>query len=193
MEICEFSMKVNGKRENVKEFIDVMKTECTVDWEHSNGTSKMKYKCYGDSDRYFWNLDDFCFSDIHDLGNGKVSVYIRGECSYSVYCCMFEGESTYLEFYQGSNGTTLLKESKKLNLDVEVFSSEPAYGFMEHYLIKNGVFLVNDVIDYYEYWLEDYEDVDELNEVCGTNFTQEDWDNADDFISEGGVEWHFSI
>lgn len=193
METCIFSMKINGKVEGVKKFIDIMETDCRVDWEASKGVSNMKYVCHGDSDRYFWHLDNLYFSDIEDVGNGMVSVRIRGECSYSVYCCMFEGESTYYEFYKGSNGTTLVNESKNLDLDIEVFSSEPVYEFMEHYLIKKGTLLVKDVIDYCEYWLDDYDDVDELNKICGTNFTQEDWDNADEFISIGGIEWHFSI
>ena len=193
MELCDFLMRVRGKKENVEEFIDVMGTDCLATYSSKNGVGKTRYDCYGNSDRHFWNINEFFHSKVEELKNGMVIVDIRGYCAYSVYSCMFDGQHTYQEWYPDGGGTTLLCESKKLKLEIEVYSSEPVYEFMEHYHIKNGELLLEEVIDYEEYYLDDYADVQELNECCGTQFTQEDWDNADDYISVGGIEWKFSI
>lgn len=193
MEYCYFLMRVKGKKENVEEFIDVVETECLVTYSSKNGVGKTYYECEGKSDRHLWSLDNLIFATVDELEDGVITIDIRGDCAYSVYSCMFDGKGTEQSRHPDGNGTTLLQESANLDLEIEVYSSEPVYEFMEHYLIKYGELIVDEVVDYAEYFLEDYEDVEELNKLCGTKFTQEDWDNAYDYISVGGIEWKFNI
>ena len=65
MELCDFLMRVRGKKENVEEFIDVMGTDCLATYSSKNGVGKTRYDCYGNSERHFWNINElrivYCF------------------------------------------------------------------------------------------------------------------------------------
>lgn len=82
---------------------------------------------------------------------------------------------------------SLESESERLNLVIELFSSEPGIGFQEHVLIKKGLVEIDEVEDYAEYWLDDYKNVNDINRECGTRFTDEDV-NENGVISEGGID-----
>ena len=83
---------------------------------------------------------------------------------------MFKGVHTYYndwteerkaklnEPFKGINMEDITKE---LNLTVEIFSSEPGVGFMEHYLVENGEISVDECVKYHEVENEegDYEGV----------------------------------
>lgn len=113
-----------------------------------------------------------------------------------MYSCMFDGASTYQQKDTTGKGTTITALAKELNLDIEIFSEEPGCGFMEHFLINNcGELEINDCIDYYEYYIEEYDTLEEaikdLNLKDG-DITQEEFDEAmadDGYVRKGGIEW----
>ncbi len=48
----------------------------------------------------------------------------------------------------------ILTETDRLNLTVEIFSSEPGIGFQEHYIINKGEIKVDECPDYSEIWYD---------------------------------------
>ncbi len=87
---------------------------------------------------------------------------------------------------------TLIEASKILDLTIEAFSSECGCQFMEHFVIDKGNFIINDCIDWSEYDIDGFANVEEVNAEYGTNFTSEQFNNAvDGYISIGGIDWVF--
>lgn len=166
---CDFEMKVNGTKENLDKFYNYLKAD------------------------YYYNSDgslQSCTADKHlfrifEVYLGTEGIYkedenhtciILGQCAWSVYSCMFEGDSTYYSHWDNKDksdfrGTTLPKISEELQLDIEVFSEEGGCGFMEHFLIRKGVVEIEDCVDYHE---EEDEETGEYKPI-------------------GGLEWNYTI
>ena len=74
---------------------------------------------------------------------------------------------------EGFKGITLNQISKRYGVDIEVYSKEYGMAFEEHYIIKNGKFELNDVVEFESIYDEE----------------------TDDWIGENGGfgEWQFSI
>ncbi|MGL5714337.1 MAG: hypothetical protein ACRCX2_15055 [Paraclostridium sp.] len=158
---CNFSIGVVGKREKADKLAEYLKADY-------------------DKPKHFYRVFDADITAGYELEGDKVAYIISGNCAWSVYSCMFEGEYTYYSSSrknvleteaQNITGTTLPIESKELELDIEVFSSEPGMEFMEHYIISNGVIKVDDCV----HWSEGYDE------------------DTDTYTPEGGLEWEFSI
>ena len=47
---------------------------------------------------------------------------------------------------------------------------------MEHYIIASGEFIVNECVEWSEYFMEDFEDVNDFNETTGQNWTQQQFE-----------------
>ena len=79
-----------------------------------------------------------------------ISVIGQGDCAWSISTAM----------------PNLLEVSERLGLCIEVFSSEPGNGFQEHYIYDKGSLLVDECVDYCEYWVSGYgeEEIQELLE-----------------------------
>ena len=184
---CNYSMKVNGTKANVDEFIKIIQTDYNFD---DNG------KC--NVDRHFWRVFE---ADVTDeiIEDDFKSVIITGYCAWSVYSCMFDGPNTYQSHHPNpeDGGTTLPLESARLQLDIELFSEEPGCEFMEHYLIRNGEVEIDDCVEFSEYCTDDYETVEEMNDDLETDITQEEFnyanENCDGYVRRGGLEWDFEI
>ena len=65
---------------------------------------------------------------------------------------------------KNSSALSLENASKNLNLLIEAYSSEPGVGFQEHFVIANGIILVNECLDYFEAYIEDW-DEDKLTKL----------------------------
>lgn len=184
---CNYSMKVKGSATNVDEFIKIIQVDYDFD---DNGQCNV--------DRHFWRVFEADVTD-ENIEDGYKEVIIQGYCAWSVYSCMFNGPNTYQSNHPDpkDGGTTLPLESARLQLDIEVFSEESGDGFMEHYLIQNGEFEINDCVDFVEYCTDDYETVEEMNTDLETDITQEEFDyaneNCDGYVRRGGFEWDFEI
>lgn len=61
---------------------------------------------------------------------------------------------------------TLQEASKKFDVDVEAYSTEPGCGFAEHILVKKGEVVVNDSVSYQEIWFDTYDSYEEFSECC---------------------------
>lgn len=128
---------------------------------------------------------------------------IAGWCKWSIYSALIDnaismrtnpndwgiGTDDKLEFI------TLIEASKKWNLEIEVFSNECGCCFAEHYLIKNGEFEINECVDYYEYYIYDFETKEEAENELEIEITDDEWifGKVNEYFYRGGFECGFSI
>lgn len=182
--LCSYSMCVKGNKENVEEFIKVIKAH------YDYGTMEFSY------DRHLFRVFDADYDEIEQVGDDVYQAIIYGDCAWSVATCMFEDGyyKNLKERYPNEfRGTTLPLESKRLNIDIEVFSEECGMCFQEHYIIKKGNVEVNECVDWQEYDLTEFETKEEAEEEYGIEITDEEW-KTEEFIGRGGFEnWDFEI
>ena len=158
--LCDYDMRVEGKKDNVEKLLRIMKYEEPIHM----------YRIFS--------------AEIYDSKRKSEDVYvvsICGDCAWSVYVCMLEGNSCY---YQGEpDGTSLLQLTKELNLKIEIFSSEPGIGFQEHYFIDKGKLIVDEEADYNEFWFDEENlSKEEIEEEINRPITDEEFK---DYLSEG--------
>lgn len=154
METCIFSMKVKGKKENVDRFKKILNGE--------NTNLKMRGILNV-------NIED---SEV-DFFSSEEIISVSGSLRWDVYTCMFDGENQLIkeDSLMEQSTTNILKESENLELEIEIYSMEFTVGFEEHFHIKNGEILVEDISKIY---------------IENANF--------DDFETSGGFgEWKFVI
>lgn len=104
--------------------------------------------------------DDFGFLDVY------------GDCAWSVSSAMLTG---------------LERETKNLQLIVEVFSEETGCQFQEHIVVQHGTTVKHEVVDYEEHWIECCASIQEYNEEFGTSFT-EDMIDCNGCVCIGGFD-----
>lgn len=186
--LCMYSMCVKGKKENIEEFIKV------IEANYNYGTMEFSY------DRHFFRVFEAYYEEIEQVKDDIYQVIIGGDCAWSVSSCMFDNHSlgyyaTFKKDYGDKcRGTTLPIESKNLNLSIEVYSEECGMCFQEHYVIINGDVVVDECVDWYEYYLRDYATKSEAEEELEIEITDEEWNGQDDYISRGGFDnWDFTI
>lgn len=182
---CYYSMKVKGTKEEVEEFIQVVK----ADYDYNT----MEFSFDRHLQKVFTAEDD----DIEVIDSNTCSVIICGECAWSVAVCMLEDDGYYddMKARLGDKfrGTTLEIESERLNLDIEVFSEECGMCFQEHYLIKHGMVEIEDCVDWNEYFLDEYETKEEAEEDLDIEITDDEWEERE-MITRGGFgDWEFTI
>lgn len=167
-----------------------------------------------DFDRHFFRVFSAEIYDKNVLDNGLTEVRISGDCAWSVHTCMRnEGIGCYASDPCNSRvATGLEEESKRLNLEIEIYSEEYGMGFEEHYHFKNGETITNECRDASEYsfWRDDYpmdiSDDEAFRLFCSEHkddvrvLTQDelcDLKAGDFWITEGGFkvngEWKFDI
>ena len=182
---CNYSMCVVGSKENIEEFIRVIK----ADYNYQT----MEF----DFDRHMFRVFEAECDDIEERFDGRFQTVINGYCAWSVASCMLaHGYYSDCEARYGDNfrGTTLDMESGRLHLDIEVYSEEGGVCFQEHYVIIDGGIVCDECVDWYEYWVDGYDSKEEAEEGLDTHFTDEEWANAEDGrICRGGFDWSFEI
>lgn len=182
---CNYSMCVVGKKESIEEFIKVMR----ADYDYGN----MEFN----HDRHMFRVFEAEYDEIEERYNDTYQVVINGYCAWSVASCMLE-RGYYRDFKEryGDNfrGTTLLIESERLGIDIEVFSEEGGMCFQEHYMIIEGELARSECVDWTEYWIDDYETKEEAETELEIKITDEEWNSGDVCFSRGGFEnWDFEI
>lgn len=143
---CFYNMRIKGAEKDVKEFIDILT------YKHPD---KLHFA------RIF--SAEIVQTDSRD------NLYIAdicGDCAWSVYSCMFTGPMSYYTSHHKADSTlsNISIESKRLHLDIEIYSTKIGMGFAEHYLIKQG----------FNKWKKEYnlpknltlDDLDEDNCIC---------------------------
>lgn len=155
---CEYVMKITGRKENVEELIEMMKWQ----GKYENCGLGRIYDCWED--------------DAEELSEEFGTVQMSGNCAWSVL--------TAMRNYKGRH-PSLESETERLNLLVEVYSSEPGCGFQEHCIIDKGEVILEDCVNYEEHWIGEFNSLKEYNEERGTDFT-DDMIQDDEYVYIGG-------
>lgn len=163
---CIYEMKVKGNKDKIEKLLSYLKADYRYD-------DIKLLECT--ADKHFFGIFK-CEVIKKEKNNGFYEYILSGICAWSVKYCMFKDDYSFHSSYMKLNknnfkGTTLVEESRILNLDIEIFSEEMVSEFMEHFLIKKGEILINDCINYTE-------EYDEL---------------LDEYKYVGGVEWNYQI
>lgn len=183
---CNYSMCVVGKKESVEEFIEVMNAG------YNYGTMEFDY------DRHMFRVFEAENDKIEERDDGRFQTFINGYCAWSVSSCMLK-DGYYRNFKEdfpdNFRGTTLPLESKKLGLDIEVYSEESGMCFQEHYLIIDGEIVREECVDWSEIWVEDYRTKKEAEEDLDMEITDEEWVQglSEGYFTRGGFDWDFEI
>ena len=177
--ICNFSMLVKGKHEDIEAFYNAMQQEGKF--------------CMGRGAE----------ADIHYEDDEKLAE-IDGWCKWSVESSLIdnaidmrehperwswggEEKSNEMEFI------TLPEACAKWNLVMEVYSEEPGCEFQEHLIIDKGNWIAHDCVDYAEYYIGEYDTKEEAEEELGIIITDEEWER-EDYVGRGGFpNWDFEI
>ena len=181
---CFYSMYVKGSKENVEDFIKMIKSNYdygTMEFEHN---------------RHMFRVFSADEGELEALGDNTYGVAIDGDCAWSVATCMLE-DGYYArcknKYGDKFRGTTLVQESKNLNLEIEVFSEESGCCFQEHYVVRYGVLEVDECVDWYEYFIDEYDTKKEAEADLGIKITAQEW-KAKEIITRGGFDsWAFTI
>ena len=110
---CDFELMVRGKQENVDTFFRYL-----TDYDNSPKNFARIFSAEIDSE------------SVNDEGIKTMMIF--GDCAWSVYSCMCEGEYTYFSEGDGVKLTCLREATAELSLEVEIRSKEDGMGFWEH-------------------------------------------------------------
>ena len=121
---CNYQMKVKGNNENINEFISMM------NYTHPQ---KQFYRVFS--------------ADVYESEDDYVC--ISGDVAWSVYCAFLS--LTGKCEHTGKYYTFISDVSRELQLEIEIYSSEPGMCFQEHFLFDKGETIYIDCLDFYEY------------------------------------------
>ena len=196
---CDYGMLVRGHKDNVEEFIRIIQAD------YNYYTNEFTHN------RHFFRVFEANVEDNHIVYGLERTVKIYGYCAWSVYSCMFPGPFTYYGDTVDRNsplhdssktmiyGTHILQESKRLHLDIEIFSEEPGMCFQEHYYISNGNIMQNEEYPLHEYWLDEIEeDHTTVEEYCkqhnlDVNTINKCIESGEMIYSPDKIDWDFKI
>jgi len=188
---CSYLMQVQGKPENVDEFIKII--SCEPDY----GKNEFSF------DRHFWRIN--AVVDDEKIENEIKTALLSGDCANSVKCCTFDQPASYQNTFSNNmdrlyecnkdtvcRGTDILTESKKLDLIIEIYSEED--DCQKHLIINKGDIEVDDFVEYnFIRWDKDeYPTIEELSEGYGETYTEDQFDEDGDCIIGGFSEWTFT-
>lgn len=127
---CVYDMKIVGSKESCEEWVRRMKNY--------------------DVANHFYRISSCEVYAVVEEGPGvgTVSMYISGDCVWSLYSCCV---SDYTE------GKDLFAvNTSELHIKMEAWSNESGIGFQEHYIYDNGLCIVDEEIDWTEWcWNKD--------------------------------------
>lgn len=177
--ICSFSMKVRGNKEDIEQFYNAMMQKGTI------------YMGRGAEADIEWDDDDVALID--------------GWCKWSVQSAMVtnaismrtEPDIWYWGDGVSSEGLefiTIFEACKKWNLIMEVYSEEGGCQFQEHYICDKGDIICDECVEWEEYDIDEYETKKEAEDELGIRLTNEEWANKYDRVTRGGFpNWDFEI
>lgn len=197
--ICDFSIKAVGKKESLDELLAIMNngyhycsTKEEIQKEEERGNYKLRFSLDGgevlftNHDKHLYRVFECDKYDEDVTKAGQTAYYLTGNCAWSVYSCMFQGYGTYYSSCpERTHHTTLPLISKDLGVDVEVYSSEPGMAFAEHYIIEKGEVLVDECVEYEEYYTDD-EDLNiqskaDMEKLIGRHISDAEWNETNWF------------
>lgn len=171
--LCTGFMNVRGRADCVDEFIAILQANYSYYANKDNGdyTWSADPKNFSHIPHFFRVFDAYLMDDPVYHGACYKAVVISYELAWSVYSCMFPGPFTYYGDFQNEHpnqhfGSNILIESKRLQLEIEIWSYEPGMGFQEHYKICSGILVKNEEFSFKGLWLEDYSNYEEFKKDC---------------------------
>ena len=146
--ICSYEMRVIGTKENLDKLVKVLQN----DYQVGNKNNKLHMYRVFEADVY----------DEKYLSDNSYEYSIYGTCAWSVASCMTDRNSSYYADYHNKdvNATCLRELSEKLNLMIEVYSTEEGMGFQEHYFFDKGSVAIDEC---YSVYAENFDEL-EMNE-----------------------------
>lgn len=170
--ICTFAMKVSGKKEGIEKFLRALTQEGDV-W--------MGRGACGDEE---WDSED--------------SATFYGECKWAMGAALVdnalsmahqkstgEGHWSWDEESQKREYVTLEQACEMYDVEIEAYSEEPGCCFAEHiqYSKDEGYFC--EVADFYEYYLDEFETLEEAKEELNLDdITEEEFEGG--YCRRGG-------
>lgn len=181
---CFYTMYAEGKPAAIDELIARM----TFNYDHSEESET-------ENRVHFWRVFDAEAEDLEPRSEGTRLVVISGDCAWSVRSCMCDGPLTYASDFTDNPKvapycTSLKKTSNELDIEIEVFSEEPAMEFAEHYhYVPNGQAIEEDC-ELQEIWWDrdEYETfawLDAKYGLSGRGITEEDFAD-EEYVVIGG-------
>lgn len=170
--ICTGFMNVRGYAPNVDEFVAILQ----ADYSYYNKNNPNDFTTWCTDLSNFTHIPHFFRVFEAQLINNPVwhsgvykCVSISIEVAWSVYCAMMPGPFSYYDVFEKEHhgnhfGSNIIKESKRLQLEIEIWSYEPGMMFQEHYKICSGVLVKNEEFNFKGSWLEDYSNYQEFKD-----------------------------
>lgn len=160
--ICMYSMKIVGEKAAVEEFVKMMRWE---DEYKKDGIGRV-YSC--------------AICEVVDITeSNKVGYYTEGDCAWSVYAAMID-----------TNQRSILDESCRLGIVIEVYAQELSVELEEHYIIDRGKITLEETTEVFSIY--DEEDLKNVAEKLGVGVDVVA-DGMDDCHYGGFGDWEFTI
>ena len=160
---CAVDARVTGKAKNIKELIQMLQR-------------KGEYKDDGLGRVFDCSYDKYEFEVANDEDIIRVDLFL--DVAWSILPALRRNTSRV---------HSIESETERLNLVFEAYSSESGCQFQEHVLIDRGTILTDDCVEYKEYWVQEFDTIEEFNEEYGFDFT-EDMVNDNGDVCIGGFE-----
>lgn len=171
--LCTGFINVRGRADCVDEFIAILQANYSYCPNSKNGD----FTWVADPNNmthiphFFRVFEADLFDDPVWHSGVYKSASISIEVAWSVWTCMFNGPHTYYDDFQKNHfgdhfGSNILAESKRLQLEIEIWSYESGMCFQEHYKICSGILVKNEEFSFNIFWLDDYSNYKEFLEVC---------------------------
>ena len=179
--ICDFSMRVRGQKDDIEKFYNAMIQKGNA-YMGRGADAEIQYE---DEGEYY-------------------TAWINGWCKWSIQSALIDNAISMRTepnmWYFGDSVdvskiefVTLIEACRKYNVDMEVFSEEPGCCFQEHIMVINGDVVIDDCVEFNEYWIDDFDTKEEAEEELEIKITDEEW-NEGECIRRGGFgEWEFEI
>lgn len=164
--ICTGFLNVRGYAPNVDEFIAILQANYNYNKSDEDCTWCADPKNFTHIPHFFRVFQAIPFNTVWHSGIYKC-VSIDLEVAWSIYCCMFSGPHSDFYDYQKNHynqhfASHILAESKRLQLEIEIWSYEPGMGFQEHYKVCSGILVRDECFNFSGVWLEDYANYEEF-------------------------------
>lgn len=175
--LCNFIMRVRGKREDIEQFYDAMSQNGKI-YMGRGASAEINYEDDGVAEIHGWCK----WSVVSALIDNAISM--RTEPSR----WSFDEDVNELEF------VTLIEACQRWNVDMEVYSEESGCCFQEHFMVVNGELVIDECVEWNEYCIDDFDTKEEAEEELGIEITDEEWESGEAFISRDGFgAWKFDI
>ena len=151
---CTGFMNVRGYAPNVDEFLKILQADYSYHKDSNNHDYSwcLDPKNFSHIPHFFRVFEAYKFDEKWNSGVYKC-ISVDFTCAWSVSSCMLGGPWSYYFSFEKDHpgehyGSTLLIESKRLQLEIELWSYEPGMVFQEHYKICSGIMVKEEVLDF---------------------------------------------